>query len=215
MKFALDVRGTQWLRVDWQGRLFFRRGELRVYFGQVLLGSIPSDCDLKQGREFILPDATVLQVRLARNGLQVRKDGQDLIHIQRLRENFQYGWILLLLAGALDGLGGLACLLGFANINLGRAAGIGLVIFGGLFLGLAWWASRWVRSAFLVAIGLVILQALLFAGYVFKADPLVIAAAILLLIDFVTICLRAAQSVSAAGPLKAGGGSSNDSRAAP
>jgi hypothetical protein len=161
-KYAIDINEAQRLLISWEGGLYYRQSDISVFLDGNLIGLIPAHVDLKQGQEFVLPDTSLLSVKLENSKLRVFRNGQDLALIERLLNNFRVGWFVLATIGILDVAGGIVGLVKPENHGFTTAL---LIMCGPLFLGLSLWARHRSKMAFILGTVLCVIEMILLVGW--------------------------------------------------
>ena len=145
-KYALEKDGPKRIEVSWKGMW----KEFTVRFDGRKVGTIADSKELKAGRVFLLPDGSGLKVQLVQRfiqpELQLLRNGRPLpgsASDPEARLKLAYGMVLFV--GGLNVVLGLVAELGQVAFLQGIGLGIGSIIFGLLFIGLALLVKR--RSA--------------------------------------------------------------------
>ncbi len=159
--FPLEPNAPHRVTIEWKG--MFK--DIRVSFDGQLLGTMANKDELVAGREFPLPDGSILKAKftqgvfnaaldVTRNGVPLPGSDTDPGTVVR-----QAGQLLYFLAALNAGLGVIAMAFD-VTVLLEIGMGIGTIVTGAVYLALGFFASRgsWIPMA--IAIALLWLDAL-------------------------------------------------------
>jgi hypothetical protein len=160
-RFALERGGEKFVELSW--RPFWR--DFRVAFMGQELGRMEGQGELSRGRDFRLPDDSILSVQLARRllmpELRVLRDGVPLPGsatdpAQRLR----VAWVIIYFIGGFNLLLGLAAMALRSPLIMRMGIGYGSIAAGCVFLLLGFFVMKRSAVALVLALALVVLDAL-------------------------------------------------------
>jgi hypothetical protein len=159
--YALEKNGPKRLKLSWRG--FWK--DLTVTLDGKPIGAVPDRKALSAGQEFKLPDHSKLKVQLvsraASTDLLVLRNGKPLPGsasdpLTRLKGAT---WMVYLIGGMDLVFGVVALAAGIPSLSE-AGFGLGSVIYGLIFLLLGWLVSRRSRFSLILAIVLVLVEAL-------------------------------------------------------
>lgn len=161
--YYLDAARTDAVTASWG--LFFRNFKIE-HRGQ-LLGEVGSVQELRQGREFPLPDGRTLVVRLQQKfgaqGLDMQLDGRPVAGtVNDPQAKVQTAFVVLLFVAGLSGVLALVAIFGQVEFLLQLGVGWGALFEAAVYVGLAWLGKYRLKPwAFYVAGGLFVLDGVL------------------------------------------------------
>lgn len=164
-KYALEKNGPKEIEISWG----FAWKNFTVRQNEQIIGTAGSQQELKDGCQFRLLDGTELSVRLnlgiGKTGLEVLRDGKPLPGSDSDPEQkIKLAFGILLFVAAVNMAGGIIVTAIFPEFLF---VGILIMFYGLLFAGLAMGVKKHLFAALIIAIGLLIADAL--AGLFFQA----------------------------------------------
>ena len=160
--FSLEKGQPKRLEVSWKG--FWHK--INITLDNQVLGTMENQRELKEGREYTLPDGSKLLVRLSKSllspGLEIIKDGTPLPGsdgdpLQKLKVAYS----VVFFVGGFNIILGIVAVIGNIGFLLRLGIGHQAVIIGIIFLVLGFFVRKKSIIALGIAIGLLIIDALL------------------------------------------------------
>ena len=136
--YTLDEERAQRLEINWRGGLYYPEDGICVLVDGNLIGRVATGTELEHKREFALPDASSISIKLEQGDFRVWRNGFDLAEIEKARRELRFGWAVLAALGGLNLAGGVLMLAGVLEFQNLAAHAILAWVSGVLLSACAW-----------------------------------------------------------------------------